>query len=122
MEFLRLCWVQRDRAIAVAFVIVGSLLLLLGWLGVSDKVFPAEQIPYLASGGLGGVFCLGVAGVLWLSADLHDEWRKLHRIDQELAELVAVERVAAAGPPAAVPDETLQPARRRTPKPTAAGS
>lgn len=75
---------QWDRAAAIVAVVAGLLALLLGWLGVSDQTLPAAQIPYLASGGLLGVFALGIAATLWLSADLRDEWRKLDDIHQAI--------------------------------------
>ena len=40
---------------------VGALLMLLGWFGVSREALPAKQIPYLVSGGIGGMF-LGILG------------------------------------------------------------
>jgi protein-S-isoprenylcysteine O-methyltransferase Ste14 len=75
---------QWDRIIAWAAVIAGALLLLLGWLGVSRSAFPAEQIPYIISGGLVGLFLLGLGAMAWLSADLRDEWRKLDRIEKAI--------------------------------------
>jgi hypothetical protein len=72
---------QWDRVSAMVAAGAGALLLLLGWFGVSKTSYPAEQIPYIASAGLGGLFLLGVAATLWISADLRDEWRKLDRIE-----------------------------------------
>jgi hypothetical protein len=63
-------------------VLAGAVSLLIGWIGVSDKVYPGEQIPYIASAGLLGVCLVAVGAVLWLSADLRDEWRKLDRIEE----------------------------------------
>jgi len=80
---------QFDRAVAVALAIAGLVAIILGWVGVSGSLLPSQQIPYLASGGLLGLFLLGAAATIWLSADLRDEWRKL----DELAE--DVRRVAA---------------------------
>jgi hypothetical protein len=34
---------------------------------------------------MAGLFLLGLAALLWLSADLRDEWRKLDAIDRRLA-------------------------------------
>ena len=82
MEFLSWVRDQWDRVGAVVLVVVGALALLLGWLGISDAVLPSEQLPYLLSGGLLGVFLLGLGTTLWLSADLRDEWRKLDRLEQ----------------------------------------
>jgi hypothetical protein len=76
---------QWDRVSAVACVAAGAVALLIGWLGVSDAVYPAAQIPFVVSGGLVGIFLVGIGGVLWLSADLRDEWRELHRIEEHLA-------------------------------------
>ena len=44
------------------------------------RYHPAEQIPYVISGGLTGIFALGVGVMLWLSADLRDNWRKLDEL------------------------------------------
>lgn len=75
---------QWDRLLAVAAAIAGAVVLIIGWLGVSGTAYPAEQMPYLISAGMGGLFLLGVSSALWLSADLRDEWRKLDRIEQAL--------------------------------------
>src|SRR5581483_2749023 len=39
------------------------------------------------SGGLGGVFLLGIGATLYMSADMHDEWRKLDRIEAAILKL-----------------------------------
>ena len=82
MEFLSWVRDQWDRVGAVLLVAAGALALLLGWLGISDALLPSEQLPYLLSGGLVGVFLLGLGTTLWLSADLRDEWRKLDRLEE----------------------------------------
>jgi hypothetical protein len=58
---------------------------MLGWLGVRSEALTQKQIPYIVSGGLGGLLLVGVGAMLWLSADLRDEWRKLDAIERELA-------------------------------------
>jgi hypothetical protein len=75
---------QADRSTAIGMFVAGLLSLWLGWLGVSDHVLPSEQIAYLASGGLLGLFLLGGSATLWLSADLRDEWRQLDVLADEL--------------------------------------
>jgi hypothetical protein len=75
---------QWDRLLAGAAAVAGVVVLVLGWIGVSGSAYPAEQLPYIISGGVGGLFLLGLSSVLWLSADLHDEWRKLDRIEQAI--------------------------------------
>jgi hypothetical protein len=77
MDFVN--WIRNewDRVLAWVAVAAGALALLLGWQGVTGTPYAFEQIPYVISGGLGGIFILGVGAMLWISADLRDEWRKL---------------------------------------------
>ncbi len=84
MELLKWLRLQWDRVFGAAAVITGAVALLTGWSKVSATPYPAEQIPYVVSAGLGGLFLLGVGATLWHSADLRDEWRKLDRIEQAL--------------------------------------
>ena len=80
-------WVRKqwDRVGAVAAAAGGLLAAIIGWYGASDETNPAGQIPYVISGGIMGVLLLGIAATLWLSADLRDEWRKLDRLEHQLA-------------------------------------
>lgn len=71
-----------DRVLAVIAAVVGVIVLIIGWVGVSGSSLTTEQIPYLASGAVGGLFALGAAATLWLSADLRDEYVKLDEIYQ----------------------------------------
>ncbi len=77
MNLLKYVRVQWDRAGAVIAAVLGAVFLIFGYLGTSDTEYIAEQIPYVISGGLTAVVLFVVAGVLWLSADLRDEWREL---------------------------------------------
>jgi hypothetical protein len=90
---------QWDRVGAWVAIGGGLLALLLGWLGVTRTVYPAEQIPYIVSGGLLGIVLVGIGTTMWLSADLRDEWRKLDDIDQRLARMELADRAATAPPP-----------------------
>jgi hypothetical protein len=83
-NWMRLAW---DRAAAVILIAAGAVALLLGYIGVSGEAFPAKQLPYLISGGITGLFILGVGAVCWLSADMRDEWTKLDRIEGALNRL-----------------------------------
>ena len=49
---------------------------------MSRSAYSAESLPYIVSGGFFGLLAVGAGGVLWLSADLRDEWRKLDSIEQ----------------------------------------
>jgi hypothetical protein len=83
---LRALW---DRLLAVGLVVLGAIVLLVGWKQVSDTPFPAEQLPYMISAGIGGLALLGVAATVWLSADLRDEWHQLDSIDGRLERIEA---------------------------------
>lgn len=78
---------QWDRIGAVAFVLFGLGLLIHGYHGIANSPYVAEQLAYLISEGLGGMFALGVGATLYVSADLHDEWRKLERIEEAILRL-----------------------------------
>jgi hypothetical protein len=84
MELLKWLRLQWDRVFGAAAVLTGAVALLTGWSKVSATPYPAEQIPYVVSAGLGGLFLLGVGATLWHSADLRDEWRKLDRLEAKL--------------------------------------
>jgi hypothetical protein len=86
MDLNKLLKTQWDRAGAIGLTGLGALFLLLGWIGVSGTALLAEQAPYILSGGVGGVFLLGIGSTLWISADLRDEWRKLDRIEAAIGE------------------------------------
>ena len=107
MDLNTLLRTQWDRAVAIGCTALGALLLVIGWVGVSDTAYVAEQVPYVASGGVGGLFLLAVGATLWVSADLRDEWRKLDRIEEALAggtlKWVHDEAPATAAVPAPLP-------------------
>ncbi|WP_019875763.1 hypothetical protein [Sporichthya polymorpha] len=84
MELFRYLRLQWDRAVAVGAVVLAAVVLLLGYLGTARTEYIAGQIPYLISGGLVGLMLLTVAAVLWISADLRDEWRVMHRQNELL--------------------------------------
>lgn len=104
-------WLRRqwDRAGAVVAVVVGIVAVLLGWLGVSSSSLATEQIPYLASGAVFGLFALGVGATLWLSADLRDEWRKLDAMHETMLDIADAVRPDAATGPAPILDAVTEP-------------
>ena len=86
MDMFKLVKKQWDRSAALILTIVGAIMLISGWVGVSGTNVLSLQAPYVVSGGLGGIFVLGVGATLWISADLRDEWRKLDRIEKALGD------------------------------------
>jgi hypothetical protein len=80
-RFLRAEW---DRVAGYACIVVGLVLLVAGIVGVRTSADVIDEISYLVTGGIGSIFLLGVGSTLLLSADLHDDFRKLHRVEQKL--------------------------------------
>lgn len=106
--------------LALVAAVVGAVALLIGYFGVSGTLDPGKQLPYLISGGVGGLFLLGVAAALLFSADLgatradiaklHDTVAELRdqvvELRDELAASAAPDRPASSRPAA-------RPSRRR---------
>jgi hypothetical protein len=90
LTYLKAQW---DRAIAVACLLAAAVVLINGYVGISGTPHVAQQLPYFISAGALGVVLCAVAGMMWVSADLRDEWRELRSLRQELADAEA----AAAG-------------------------
>jgi hypothetical protein len=80
------------------FLGVGALLILVGYLGVSREAIVAKQIPYLVSGGIGGVL-LAIVGAYFLGTEeLRKDSGRLDRLERMVEELhgVLLERTADA--------------------------
>ena len=86
-------------AAAWSLVGAGLLLLVLGWYGVSGESLTAKQLPYLVSGGLGGVALLVLAAALLTTQDVRRQLERLERVEAKvttLYELLVDELVPAA--------------------------
>jgi hypothetical protein len=82
-------WVAGAARPYVGWVLIGAaaLLMLLGWFGVSREAIPAKQIPYLVSGGIGGVF-LAVLGAYFLGTQaMRDDSGRLDRLEHMVEDL-----------------------------------
>jgi hypothetical protein len=99
-QWTRLHW---DRIGAWTLAVVGVVVLLVGWKRVADTPFPAEQIPYLVSAGIGGGLMIVFGAALLISADLRDEWTKLDEIHATLARQQAPPSADDTATPAAAP-------------------
>jgi hypothetical protein len=98
VTWLRAQW---DRALGIALLAVGGLLVIFGWVAISGASNISDQLSYLASGAVGGLFCLGAGAGLLVSANLSDEWRKLDELVGAVRDATAD---AKAESPAAAPD------------------
>ena len=80
-SWLRSEW---DRVLGFSLVALGAIFLVVAYSGVSRSPYAAEQLSYIVSGGLGGLFCLGAGATFLITADIHDEWRKLDQVEDAL--------------------------------------
>lgn len=79
---------EKWRAVvAWAAIAVGGLVLVLGWVGVSAQTLVAKQLPYLISGGIGGLALLGTGVGLLVAEDLRAERVRTGRLESELLEV-----------------------------------
>ena len=82
-------WVGRASRPVIGWICigVGALLILIGWFGVSREAIVAKQLPYLISGGVGGVL-LAVVGAYFLGTEeLRKDSGRLDRVERMVVEL-----------------------------------
>src|SRR4051812_11289823 len=110
---VRLHW---DRVSGWALVAVGAVVLLVGWWKVSKTPSPAEQMPYIVSGGIVGALLVVFGAAMLISADLRDEWHKLDRVEALLTKALGSAEDKPANlngsSPAREPDATSAGHRR----------
>ena len=99
--------------IGSAFVLLGVLLMLLGWRGAATTPLVFEQIPYLISGGQIGAALVTLGGLVyfsyWLTVLVRDQ-RETHRLLSELLAAAQGDR-SSAETAAPVPAGLLATAR-----------
>jgi hypothetical protein len=72
---------HRRLVLAIAAGTAGFIALVVGWIGVSDTVIVADQLSYIASGGLIGLFLLGVAVMAYWGEQRERELARLTEIE-----------------------------------------
>lgn len=118
MNFVQWLKAQGDRVVGWAGIAIGGALIVAGWIATSGTRAVSDQIPYLVSAGLGGLFFVAVGVALLIRSDLHDEWSKLDAVEQALRERRPVQGSVVElrdGPsPAARTTQAVARASRRT--------
>ena len=84
MDFVKWLRAQRDRVGGWTCIAIGAVMVISAWFSISGTSVVSAQLTYLASGGIGGLFFLGAGFGLLVRGDLHDEWRKLDRLESTL--------------------------------------
>lgn len=65
----------------------GALLVVIGYFGISGEAVVAKQLPYLISGGLGGVLLSILGGYFLAMEELRKDSGRLNRMERQLEEL-----------------------------------
>lgn len=79
---------ERWRAtLAWGSIALGALVLVIGWLGVSAQTMVAKQLPYLISGGVGGLAFIAAGVGLLVAEDLRAERARVGRLEAEVLEV-----------------------------------
>jgi hypothetical protein len=68
-------------------IAAGAVAIAAGWFGVSGETIVAKQLPYLISGGLGGLVLVGTGVGLLIAEDLRSERERVGRLEAELLEV-----------------------------------
>jgi hypothetical protein len=99
------------QAIAIALIVLGMIGVVVAWFGISGTLDPGEQMPYLASGGIGGAALIAIGVMMYVSWEHVQDRAALATLLQRLEAVeVALRDVATVGP-----DPTAE-----TPRPGAA--
>jgi len=69
---------------AAGAVLLGIAALIGGWIAMRDEVYAAVQLPYLLSGGIGGLFLLGLGVIAVRTAEASRLDRRLVDIEDRI--------------------------------------
>jgi len=72
---------------AAMIVGLGALFILIGWIGISGEALVAKQLPYLISGGIGGLALVGLGSMLVGTEDLKRTQERIDHLDDLVADL-----------------------------------
>lgn len=75
---------DRGHRAAAALIAGGALFMAIGLVRVSGSLTLAEMIAYIVSGGIGGLVLLGAGVVVRASAQIHDDWETIDRVEAAL--------------------------------------
>ena len=69
---------------------LGIIVIIVGWYGVSGEALVAKQLPYLISGGLGGVALVGIGAAMISAERRRQDTGRIERLEEMVGELRAV--------------------------------
>jgi len=82
-------WVGRATRPVWGWILVGLgfLVILIGYLGISREALVAKQLPYLISGGIGGIALVGFGAMLVGTEDLKRTQERIDHLEDLVADL-----------------------------------
>ena len=82
-------WVGRATRPVWGWILVGLglLFILIGYLGISREALVAKQLPYLISGGIGGIALVGFGAMLVGTEDLKRAQERIDHLEDLVADL-----------------------------------
>ncbi len=85
-------WVGRATRPVWGWILVGLgiILIIVGYLGISREALVAKQLPYLISGGIGGLALVGFGAMLVGTEDLKRTQERIDELEDLVADLHAV--------------------------------
>jgi len=72
---------------AAAFGVLGGIMLVVGWVGVSQSTEVIDQLPYLFSGGLGGIVCVLIGLGLYIARNHAQDQARIDELNEHLRAL-----------------------------------
>ena len=95
-------WSKNLTYLAVGMLVVGFLLIVLGWNGAASVDYVPGQLPYIISGGLAGVGLIGGGLTLIVVVELRRTTLEVSAKLEQMSEIVAS---GVGGGPSAVPSD-----------------
>jgi hypothetical protein len=90
---------------------IGLLAIFLGWFGLSGQALVAKQLPFLISGGIGGIALVAIGAVILGTEDLRKDSGRLDRLEKQIAQLHAVLLARADAPDVSLAEAEEESAR-----------
>ncbi len=99
------------QVIAIGLIALGMIGVLVAWFGISGTLDPGEQMPYLASGGIGGAALIAIGVTVYISWEHVQDRAALNILLQRLDEVETTLRDLAS-------PSFAEDAESPTPRPT----
>jgi hypothetical protein len=84
---------------------VGLLAIFLGWFGVSGTALVAKQLPFLISGGIGGIALVAIGAVILGTEDMRKDSGRLDRLEKQVADLHSILLARADAPDVSIAEQ-----------------